>query len=153
MCALCQAFGAAPLPSADGALLESLRSCAASSCCGSLASRIALLPRCLPACSACPACLQDRFGFEWNQRGQHPTVEAWAEAVRDDWTKFMHKVGRQLSLFCRPVAQTNQEHAGWLPLWVHVRWPHAAAAAHCSSDCTLALCTRGCSCRHVKPAA
>jgi hypothetical protein len=36
---------------------------------------------------------QDRFGFEWNQRGQHPTVEAWAEAVRDDWTKFMHKVG------------------------------------------------------------
>lgn len=34
---------------------------------------------------------QDRFGFEWNQRGQHPTVEAWAEAVRDDWTKFMHK--------------------------------------------------------------
>lgn len=35
---------------------------------------------------------QDRFGFEWNQRGQHPTVEAWAEAVRDDWTKFMHKV-------------------------------------------------------------
>ena len=36
---------------------------------------------------------QDRFGFEWNQRGQHPTVDAWAEAVRDDWTKFMHKVG------------------------------------------------------------
>ena len=35
---------------------------------------------------------QDRFGFEWNQRGQHPTVEAWAEAVRDDWAKFMHKV-------------------------------------------------------------
>ncbi|KAL4853977.1 Inactive ubiquitin carboxyl-terminal hydrolase 53 [Chlorella vulgaris] len=34
---------------------------------------------------------QDRFGFEWNQRGQHPTVEAWAEAVRDDWAKFMHK--------------------------------------------------------------
>lgn len=36
---------------------------------------------------------QDRFGFEWNQRGQHPTVDAWAEAVRDDWAKFMHKVG------------------------------------------------------------
>ena len=25
--------------------------------------------------------------------GQHPTVDAWAEAVRDDWAKFMHKVG------------------------------------------------------------
>jgi hypothetical protein len=35
----------------------------------------------------------DRFGFEYNPRGQHPSVEAWAEAVRDDWSKFMHKVG------------------------------------------------------------
>jgi len=43
-------------------------------------------------------CLQDRFGFEWNQRGQHPTVEAWAEAVRDDWSKFMHKVGQGRAL-------------------------------------------------------
>jgi hypothetical protein len=51
-----------------------------------MAARTALVPL-----------LQDRFGFEWNQRGQHPTVEAWAEAVRDDWAKFMHKVGEALA--------------------------------------------------------
>eukprot|EP00887_Chlorella_sp_A99_P005124 scaffold25.g5124.t1 len=33
----------------------------------------------------------DRFGFEWSPKGNHPTLESWAEAVRDDWLKFMHK--------------------------------------------------------------
>ena len=33
----------------------------------------------------------DRFGFEWSPKGNHPTLESWAEAVRDDYLKFMHK--------------------------------------------------------------
>jgi hypothetical protein len=74
---------------------------------------------------------QDRFGFEWNQRGQHPTVDAWAEAVRDDWTKFMHKVGGEGGVGWWWGCQQAGGQAGRQP-WLLAC--HACQAAHAHSQ-------------------